>query len=294
MAELTTGLRQAGGERNKNGAAAVNCLPNYDSSWVPCLVVALEDPNDQESATNLLGFRFFNVQGGKLDNGEREGECEHVWYEYIPSEKEITQKRITAPQFIGFVAEDAQIMDPIPRSINVCSGINKDDGYDGPGGTLDDDDDPELDPSGANPLLSNVLGFKVTVLCRNVDPNIRGVVEAIYPDNDNDPRTYEAPQCYNPNTNNLDPAWYPATAIVSIFAASEAENVESSNQTGRIDQTGFRNKLDKNAPADSPRCVEVPDYHNPPDNVDICPLGQVCYCLEERVELSNFRHVNFP
>ena len=128
-------------------------------------------------------------------------------------------------------------------------------------------------------------------MCRNIDSNSKEVIEAFYPDIDNDPTTYEAPECRDPNTGNLDPAWYPATAIVSIFAASEAENVETSNQTGRIDQTGFRSKISS---PDAPRCVEVPDYENPPTDVEVCPLGQVCYCLEERVELNNFRHVNFP
>jgi hypothetical protein len=289
LAELTTGLRQAGGERKDTGVAAVNCLnPHLDSSdsdapWVPCLTVQVADASDQESLTKLIGFRFFDLKG--------EQQCEQAWYEYVPYEKEypggntntfiwtikkdtgiIKQRRITESPW------DPGTGDSVSR--RVCAGYNS---------------QGDLNPSNSQPLLSNVLGFNITVLCRNIDPNIEGVVEAEYPDDDGDPTTYEAPKCLNSN-GRPDPAWYPATAIVSIFAASEAENVESSNQTGRIDRTGFRKKLDSSTkkPADSPRCVEVPDYKNPPADVDVCPVGQVCYCLEERVELANFRNVNFP
>ena len=253
MAEITSGLRQAGGDRNSNGVADVNCL----DPDIPCLTVGLQDSNDQDSNFSLLGFRFLDVD---LDDDKKDvSKCEQAWYKY--EDEVISQRRISKDKWVAGGGDS--------DSRKLCAGVAGSGSGNG--------------PDGADPLIRNVLGANITIMCRT--PGSSKTTEAKYDTDDS--QDYDFPECQNEGGEN-DPAWYPAAAIVSVFAASEAQNLELQ------DRSAYRADIG-DSPPDSPRCLEaVSDLQNPGDGVVPCPLGSVCYCQEEKVELPNFRYLAFP
>lgn len=256
LMQISTDLQQEGGSwSHGSGVNAVNCV----DPEMPCLVIKVpssseaserqdsEKEEDQE-AQFWLGVRYFN----HLSEQETSRGCNQVWYVWKP-ELGLYYKSVS-----NFDTCSGSIIHPGPES---------------------EDNEEELGttPEESELLLKGVLGFNVSVFCRDVNGKL---VEASYSRSITD---YEEPDCGSS---------YPSMARVSIFAVSEADNA-----IGEYDRTAYYAAMPEDATMLEPRCIESligSDPSDPPEGVVACPLGKVCACLEQSVDLPNPRFIAFP
>lgn len=254
LLQIGLDLEQVGGSwTHGTGLNAVNCV----DPEMPCLVIKIPKSDDatqqQESDEDSnpqfwLGVRYMNT----LSQLETSRGCNQIWYVWKPE--------------LGLYYKSVS-------DSNTCDGVIVD--------TEDDSEDEGADlnntPKEAELLLDGVLGFNVSVFCRNKDGKL---LEATYSDSSD---SYAAADCGSS---------YPSMARVSLFAVSEANNAMDD-----YDRTAYYAVVPDDAAPLAPRCIESlvgASPADPPDGIVACPVGKVCACLEQSVDLPNFRFMAFP